>query len=487
MLIMNIMQMMNPNGVSSKGDSNSSQNSSDNSFAKRLDDAVAGSATFKDTQNRVNNKKAEDSVDNKKAEDSVKDSELNGTDNLEDSEQEKKEERQYVPYVLIPVQAQTISQTTEVQAQVSEIDGVDAIVTLGTNEELIVNAEVTGNNVEMTIDNKLEIPMIADSNNTALQNNEIIASEEQLKFTILNAESLKLNSDINTDQIENGVVAIPDLVENELATGDIAKNNAEILNFFDKNAKENVEMPDNTFVEQILDEANVKLQSDAVTEGYKALETTRPIIQNGEANQQNGQGKTGSDAQQPKLPETEQTVNTAFAINNNFETKIENLSLSNVEAQTPEAQNVKFQILEQVSSMISEGKQELTLQLKPHHLGGLTITLTQDQNGVTAKLVTASKDAHVLIQSEMAKMQETLRDKGIHVVEMEVIYDQMANTTGKGDSQTGYTPQQGGNAQYRGGNQGGLQMSTEEATWMYEEMTGIEVLAEQGGSVEFSA
>lgn len=518
MLIMNIMEMMNPNGVTSKGEGIASQNTSNTpSFAQRLDNAVAGNATFKDTQN---------SVDNNKAEETVKNSEIN---DAEDSGEEKSEDNQYIPFVLIPVQ--TAEPQTKLNTQpVAVEDGADAIVQIGNSEEQIINAEqgeITEIN-EITIEapqaqsaaSAFDAELEANSepttdtkpivNSEPKANAELIANiedtsdikqaafteqvaEEQPKFTTLDTAVLKDSAEDITDQIENEIPVIPERRPQGVSAAEAENTDnkaAEILNMFESSSEETIELTENSFVRQVLDEADTQLKNDAVTDGYKALEMSRPVIQNTESNKQSGNELTDNSdqsAQQPKMSAADQNLNTTFTVNNNFEARLDSAAQAQTNGEASSAQNVRFQILEQVSSMISDNKQEFTLQLKPYHLGGLTITLVQDQNGVTAKLVTASKDAHMLIQSEMATMQEVLRDKGIHVVEMEVIYDQMANTTGKGESDTGYNPQNGANAQHRGGSQGRLNLNTEDTAWMYEEMTGIEVLAEQGGSVEFSA
>jgi flagellar hook-length control protein FliK len=147
--------------------------------------------------------------------------------------------------------------------------------------------------------------------------------------------------------------------------------------------------------------------------------------------------------------------------------------------------NVRTQIIDQVKSMVGERKSELVLQLKPYHLGGLSIALTADDKGVVAKLMTASKDAHNMLRNEITSMQEMLREKGINVVQMEVIYDQMANSTGK-DS---FHEQGHGWEQTRRGNQGRVpeRVDIESAILMYDDLSTYDILAEQGGSVEFSA
>lgn len=147
-------------------------------------------------------------------------------------------------------------------------------------------------------------------------------------------------------------------------------------------------------------------------------------------------------------------------------------------------QEVLNQIVEKVATSVSDERSEFYLQLKPDHLGGLSILLATDEKGLMAKLVTASKEVQSMIQNDMVAMQEALKAKGVNVVHMEVVYDQMASATGKDHSSEG----QGSTRQMNRGVHGGTQdIMIDGATMFYDEMTMYEVLTEQGGSVEFNA
>lgn len=150
--------------------------------------------------------------------------------------------------------------------------------------------------------------------------------------------------------------------------------------------------------------------------------------------------------------------------------------------QTQQKDSVLSQIVERVRTHVGKEKSEFFLQLKPEHLGGLSIMLSADDKGVVAKLTTANQDVQYMLQSDMNQLQAALREKGIHVVHMEVIYDQTANSTAKDN---------GGNDQRWGGNTGNshgrVPENVESAAAFYDDMSYYDMLAEQGGSVEFSA
>lgn len=140
-------------------------------------------------------------------------------------------------------------------------------------------------------------------------------------------------------------------------------------------------------------------------------------------------------------------------------------------------------IVNQVKTNISADKTEFYVQLKPEHLGGLSILLASEERGLIAKLVTGNKEVQTMIQNDMLAMQEALREKGIQVVHMEVIYDQMATATNKDNFSQGHSWANESQTSVHGRTQDRMDQST----LIYDDMTVYEVLAEQGGSVEFSA
>lgn len=139
-------------------------------------------------------------------------------------------------------------------------------------------------------------------------------------------------------------------------------------------------------------------------------------------------------------------------------------------------------VIEQVRNTVSKEKTEFFLQLKPEHLGGLSILLSAEEKGVAAKLMTSSHDVQQVLQSDLNQLQAALREKGINVVHMEVIYDQTANSMAHDSGNRGQ--------QHSGafaGAHSGTGESVEEAAAFYDSLSYYDVLAEQGGSVEFSA
>lgn len=159
-----------------------------------------------------------------------------------------------------------------------------------------------------------------------------------------------------------------------------------------------------------------------------------------------------------------------------------------VQFKTPQPQpepvvqrNIATSIVDSIKTAADKGKTELVVQLKPEHLGGLEISLTMGEGGLTAKMVTSQESVQNMIHNQIGMLQDTLREKGIPVVHMEVVYDQTQNSAGFSHNGNGgqWAGQDNGNSHsYR---------ETEETVNYYNFMSSYEVLAEHGGSVEFSA
>ncbi len=139
-------------------------------------------------------------------------------------------------------------------------------------------------------------------------------------------------------------------------------------------------------------------------------------------------------------------------------------------------------IIDHIATAVDKGQTELVVQLKPEHLGGLEISLKMGESGLTAKMVTSQESVQNMIHNQIAALQDTLREKGIPVVHMEVIYDQTQSSASFSHS--------GNSGQWTAQNGNGNDHSykeTEDSVNYYNFMSSYDILAEHGGSVEFSA
>lgn len=92
-----------------------------------------------------------------------------------------------------------------------------------------------------------------------------------------------------------------------------------------------------------------------------------------------------------------------------------------------EAQQALFEgIVEQVRSAVTQERSELFVQLKPDTLGGLSIRLVMTEEGLHAQVRTSNQHLQTLVSAEIQDLTASLRDKGIQIVQMDVVYDHMA-------------------------------------------------------------
>ena len=83
-------------------------------------------------------------------------------------------------------------------------------------------------------------------------------------------------------------------------------------------------------------------------------------------------------------------------------------------------------IAERISSMMQQGKQEVSIQMTPDFLGNLSIKLSMGREGLVAKLHTESLEAKNLINAQITQLVESLKDKGVKIVQMDVIHQEMS-------------------------------------------------------------
>lgn len=84
-------------------------------------------------------------------------------------------------------------------------------------------------------------------------------------------------------------------------------------------------------------------------------------------------------------------------------------------------------LLSQVESAVSEERSELYIRFKPEVFGGMSIRLSMSEEGVRAQIRTSDPTMRGMINSELAQLTDTLRARGIDIVDMDVMYEQTAN------------------------------------------------------------
>jgi flagellar hook-length control protein FliK len=91
----------------------------------------------------------------------------------------------------------------------------------------------------------------------------------------------------------------------------------------------------------------------------------------------------------------------------------------------------RFEVAAQVTRHIeslshSNGHNELVIQLKPEHLGQVKITLSSADNGLTAKIVADSAQAHQAMNSAKETLREAFAQRGINLEMLDVSLNQQS-------------------------------------------------------------
>ena len=107
-----------------------------------------------------------------------------------------------------------------------------------------------------------------------------------------------------------------------------------------------------------------------------------------------------------------------------------------------ESASLANSVLEVMQTSITNGNNSLFIKLKPDFLGGIAIKLAMSEGGVVAKIVTTSERTQNMLASQLTNLESTLKDKGIDVARMEVLYNPL-NQDGQGQSNKGHREDRG--------------------------------------------
>ncbi len=229
----------------------------------------------------------------------------------------------------------------------------------------------------------------------------------------------------------------------------------------------------------------VEIADEGTAFANKVLEEANVIIEKQQgASAQDEQGLMDN----MKKNEDQTIVKESTVLQDNSFAKVAqdgSVELKTVAKQMPQVEQqerILSQILDGVRNTATAEKTELFLQLKPDYLGGLSILLSAEENGLVAKLQTSNQMVYQAMQADMDQLQATLKEKGIQVTQLEVVLNQTTDTSGQAHS----GGRQGQFEQSKN-TQGRAVESIESATAYYDAVSQYVVLAEQGGSVEFTA
>lgn len=217
---------------------------------------------------------------------------------------------------------------------------------------------------------------------------------------------------------------------------------------------------------------------ESTAESTSGLQTAGAVQQNsakkeaGQSGEGHAFGQTGGSFQQ------------------NFNAQVQVEMLSDVrETESyfkPDTEMIMNQITDYMKAQITEGLSELDMQLHPANLGNLHVKLTAKEGMVTAQFTAQNEVVKAALESQMVQLKETFKEQGISVEAIEVTvsshrFDENLQQNAGSNENNGKQP---GKQRSRRIN---LNEIDEEAILDEEDRLAAEVLADNGGTVDFTA
>jgi len=104
-----------------------------------------------------------------------------------------------------------------------------------------------------------------------------------------------------------------------------------------------------------------------------------------------------------------------------------NQQMKQAESAPVRTENLFDEMVSRIETMHAENQQTVTIQLKPEMLGKLALEIAMDAAGLHVKISAADSDVRTMINGQINALIESLENKGIEVVEVEVAYTGVDN------------------------------------------------------------
>ena len=174
----------------------------------------------------------------------------------------------------------------------------------------------------------------------------------------------------------------------------------------------------------------------------------------------------------------------------NFNAQVQVEMLSNVrEAESyfsPDTEMIMNQITDYMKSQITDGLSELDMQLHPANLGSLHVKLTAREGMITAQFTAQNDVVRAALESQMVQLKETFKEQGISVEAIEVNvsshrFDENLQQNAGSNENSDKQPAKQRSRRIN------LNEIGEEAVLDEDDRLAAEVLADNGGTVDFTA
>jgi len=101
-------------------------------------------------------------------------------------------------------------------------------------------------------------------------------------------------------------------------------------------------------------------------------------------------------------------------------TDIAEAAFPNIQTPIPIKDQVLQQIVQKANILIYGGQQQINIQLKPEHLGQLSLLISVENGAVTAKFHTDSQQVKQLLEASLPQLKQELQAQGMKVQQVDV-------------------------------------------------------------------
>lgn len=181
---------------------------------------------------------------------------------------------------------------------------------------------------------------------------------------------------------------------------------------------------------------------------------------------------------------------TAGSFQQNFNAQVQAEMLSDVRGAenyfSPDTEMIMNQITDYMKAQVTEGLSELDMQLHPANLGSLHVKLTAKEGMVTAQFTAQNEMVRAALESQMVQLKDTFKEQGISVAAIEVNvssqrFDENLQQNSSSGDNSGRQPAKQRSRRIN------LNEIDEEAILDEEDRLAAEVLADNGGTVDYTA
>lgn len=227
----------------------------------------------------------------------------------------------------------------------------------------------------------------------------------------------------------------------------------------------------NQFLEQ--EEAALTPVTEQVSEPTVEINTVQVEVttDNQREDHQEGQASNEKGSQDHLLNNFASRMTSIEEVQDHMVDKVESKQLDQLLKQ-----EIVQQVVNRISINVTGNNSEMTMQLRPEHLGKLVLNIVSNDGVLTAKFMTENQVVKEAIEANLYQLKETLEQQGINVDDIEVsVADNNFFDQREGNQQAF---EQG--RQNRRVNHGGM-------TELQEEVTEEEVISTGEHSVDYSA